>query len=101
LNSLLPLWGDRQPLDAERLSALKTGALAANNAAEFTHHIKLKGRAGQQGMVWVIPAFKLFEMTIGTVVRTDSSGQVVETAEEQTAFPLPVAARIIGLKSEG
>jgi hypothetical protein len=51
-------------------------------------------------MIWIIPTFKLFECTLGTVARTDETGQVVATSDEKVHFPLPVSARVIGLKSQ-
>ncbi len=100
LNKLLPLWDGAQPLEADTLQAFKTDAFARDNAGEFIFNPKLKGRAGERGMVWVIPTFALFEFPLGTVSTTDDSGQVTAVGEERVRFPLPVGARILGLKSE-
>jgi len=100
LNKLLPLWSGEQTLDAEKLSAFQTEAFARNNAGEFIFNPKLKGRAGERGMVWVVPTFKLFEFTLNTVSATNETGQVTAVGEEKIRFPLPVSARIIGLKSD-
>jgi hypothetical protein len=100
LNKLLPLWENRPPLDRERLQALSTRPFAERNAGEFVHPVKLKGKAGQRGTIWVTPVFRLFGLTLGSVQKIDETGQVTEVAEETVAFPLPVAARIIGLKSQ-
>ncbi|MBI2188672.1 MAG: hypothetical protein HYU37_16355 [Acidobacteria bacterium] len=99
LNKLLPLW-DAQPLEADRLDALATPQFATSNAGEFVYNVKLRGRAGERGMVWVIPVFKLFDVTLSAVQRVDDTGQVLAIADENVRFPLPVAARVIGLKSE-
>ena len=47
-----------------------------------------------------MPIFKLFDFTLNTVQTTDESGQVLTVGEEQVRFPLPVAARVIGLKGK-
>jgi len=99
LNKLLPLWNG-VALDNEKLEALKTGDFAKNNSGEFIYNMKLKGRAAERGMVWVVPTFKLFECTLSTVSKTDEMGQVVSMNDEQVRFPLPVSARVIGLKSQ-
>jgi hypothetical protein len=51
-------------------------------------------------MVWVIPTFKLFEFTLNTVSATNEAGQVTAVGEEKVRFPLPVSARVLGLKSK-
>jgi hypothetical protein len=99
LNKLLPLWNGEAALEREKLEALQTAEFAKNNAGEFTYNLKLKGRAAQRGLVWVVPVFKLFECTLSTVTRTDDAGQVAAMGEEKVRFPLPVSARVIGLKA--
>jgi hypothetical protein len=100
LNKLLPLWDGATALERDKLEALTTDVFAKNNAAEFIYNFKLKGRAGERGMIWVVPIFKLFDCTLNTVQKTDDTGQVVALAEEKVRFPLPVSARVIGLKSQ-
>ena len=99
VNKLLALW-DAQPLDAARLEALSTATFAKANAGELVRNLKLRGRASERGLVWMIPVFKLFELTLGMVQKSDATGQVVAVSEETVRFPLPVSARIIGLKSQ-
>ncbi|MBA3706195.1 MAG: hypothetical protein H0W84_09940, partial [Bacteroidetes bacterium] len=60
---------------------------------------KLKGKAYERGMVWIVPVFKLINITLSTINTTNDSGQVTEVKEEQIQFPLPVSARILGLKT--
>ena len=100
LNKLLPLWKGEAALDREKLEALQNVDFAKNNSGELVYNLKLKGRAAERGMIWIIPTFKLFECTLGTVAKTDEAGQVTATAEEKIHFPLPVSARVIGLKSQ-
>jgi len=42
---------------------------------------------------------KLYEFNLGKITKTNEAGQVLETQEEKVMFPVPVAARVIGLKS--
>jgi hypothetical protein len=100
LNKLLPLWNGEVSLDQEKLEALQNVDFAKNNSGEFVYNLKLKGRAAERGMVWIIPIFKLFECTLGAIAKTDDAGQVIATSEEKVHFPLPVSARVIGLKSQ-
>jgi hypothetical protein len=97
---LLPLWPAHAELDGDRLEALNSEAVARNRSGEFLHSLKLKGRAGQQGMIWIVPIFKLFDVTLQTIQTTDESGQLLAVAEETVQFPFPVSARVIGLKSQ-
>jgi hypothetical protein len=100
LNKLIPLWSGAPALDLEHLEALKTDRFARNNAGELIYNFKLKGRARERGVVYVIPIFKLFDVTLGTAQKTDENGQVTALREETIQFPLPVSARLIGLKSK-
>lgn len=99
LNKLIPLWNGDAVLDAEKLEAFKTESFARNSAREFVYRLKLQGKAADRGMVWVIPIFKLTEFTLGSALKTNEDGQVMEVSEEKVRFPLPVSARVIGLKS--
>jgi hypothetical protein len=100
LNKLLPLWNGQAALDTQKLEALRNADFARNNSGELLYNLKLKGRAAERGMIWIIPTFKLFECKLGTVAKTDEAGQVVATSDEKVNFPLPVSARVIGLKSQ-
>ncbi len=100
LNKLLPLWKNELPLRPEQLEAISTQPFVQNHACEFIDQLQLKGRARERGMIWVVPIFRLFELTLNTVGGTDESGQVVAVTEEQVRFPLPSSARVMGLKSQ-
>jgi hypothetical protein len=98
---LAPLWPDEPVLDAQRLAAFKTPEFAKAAGSEAVHRIQLKGRAAERGLVWVVPVFKLVEFTLGAVQSADESGQVTAVMDEKVRLPLPVAVRILGLKSSG
>jgi hypothetical protein len=99
LNKLRTLWDGRPPLEPAKVSALSARSFVESSGGEFKHHIRLRGRAGQAGMVWVMPVLKLFAVTLSSVAAADDSGRVTATREEDIQFPLPVAARVIGLKA--
>ncbi len=100
LNKLLPLWKGESALAPDKLAAFQTQPFAQSSAREFIRNFRLKGHARERGMIWVIPIFKLFNFTLGAIQKTDETGQVVAIAEESVRFPLPVSARVIGLKSQ-
>lgn len=99
LNKLLPLWQGHDPLPAEKLEALTTEKFAASNAGEVITSIKVKGNAGERGMVWAVPVFRLVQCTLAKVSKTDDSSQVTGLTEEVVGFPVAVATRLIGLKA--
>jgi hypothetical protein len=100
LNKLNPLWGS-EPVDAARLESFAGAGFLDGHATEFVHHLQLKGKAGQRGMVWVIPIFKMFGFKLAHASQVDgATGQVTAVSEEATHLPLPVAARVIGLKAK-
>jgi hypothetical protein len=101
LNKLSALWDNQAPLDGDHLAAFKSHAIARANSGELLSHLSLKGRAGERGMVWVVPVFQLVEFTLSGVQKTDDAGQVVAVADEKVRFPMPVAARVLGMKSDG
>ena len=99
VNKLAELFG-AQPLDADRLAALRAHAVAHAESGEFIAAIKLKGRANERGMVWVVPVFRLAEFTLSAVQKIDESGQILSVADETVRYPVPVAARVLGLRSQ-
>ncbi|NLR77988.1 hypothetical protein [Chitinophaga eiseniae] len=99
LNKLLGGWDGNTPLENEQLSAIRNTGFAKSNTAEMIYNIKLRGRTYEQGMVWVVPVFRLFEITLGKVESLSPEGYVNQTTNTKVKFPLPVSVRILGLKS--
>ena len=100
LGQLLPLWDGVATPTPEQIEALRVKPVETANTSELIYHIKLNGKAGKRGIVWVLPVFRLFEFTLGRVRDTDDSGCVTGVSDETVRYPLPVAARLIGVKSE-
>ena len=99
MNKLCTLWDKQTVLPDAKLEALKSPEFAKKNAAELIYNLKIKGKAGQRGMIWVVPVLKLTSVVISKIKTTLPSGQISEVEEENIQFPLPVACRVIGLKS--
>jgi hypothetical protein len=99
INKLLDGWDGSTPLDEEKLSAIRNADFAASNTAETIYNIELKGRSYEQGMIWVVPVFKLFEITLGKVESLTPEGYVNQVSSTKVKFPLPVSVRILGIKS--
>lgn len=100
VNKLASLWDGQSPLDADHLAAFRSHAITHTSSGEFVSSIKLKGRAADRGMVWVVPVFRTAEFTLSGVQKTDDSGQVVAVTDETVRLPVPVAARVLGLLSQ-
>jgi hypothetical protein len=99
LSKLAPLWDGEAALDPERLDAFRTADFAKASSGELVDHVKLDGRHGERGLVWVVPVLQMVNYTLGTVQTTDDSGQVIAIAAEPARMPMAVAARILGLKT--
>ncbi len=100
LNKMNSLW-DRQPvLSPEKLAALKNPYVVSGSASEFITELKLKGRAAQKGMVYIIPILKRFDFLLSKIKSSNDAGEVTEVEEEAVSIPLPVSARILGIKTK-
>jgi len=99
VNKLCSLWDGQSPLDADHLAAFKSHSVARAANGEFLTNIKLRGRAAERAMVYVVPVFQLIEFTLGKVEKIDDCGQVIAASDEKVRFPMAVAARVLGLKS--
>ena len=101
LNKLLPKWAGARPLDAEKLEAFQGRDFLRQNATELIYAGKLKGKARQRGMVWVVPVLQLCSFELTSASEADAGGQITRTTREPVTFPLPTAARLLALVSSG
>ncbi len=99
INKLMDGWDGEKLLDEEKLNALKNLDFTRINASELIHNIKLKGKSYEQGTIWVIPIFKLTELTLGKIESLNENGYASHITPVKIKFPLPISARILGLKS--
>lgn len=99
LDKLSPMFDKGVQLDPEIFHVIATSSFAQAGSGEVTYPLKLKGKAGQRGVVWMIPIFRQFEVVLGTTQNADPSGQITAVGEQKVQFPLPVAIRALGLRS--
>lgn len=99
LNKLAALWDGSQPLDEAHLAPLRGADVLKACGGEIVQRVQLQGKAAERGLVWAVPVLGQVEFTLGTVQTADEHGQVTAVAEEKVKLPLPVAVRVLGLKS--
>lgn len=99
LAKLVTLWDSEPQLDAEHLAAFRSVAFARQNAGEAIGGLKMDGPRDERGLVWVVPVVQLVDYTLGAVKTVDEHGQVTAVDDEHAHFPLPVAIRILALRS--
>jgi hypothetical protein len=98
LNKLASLW-DSQPLDEAHLAPLRGADILKACGGEIVQRVQLQGKAAERGLLWLVPVLSPVEFTLGTVQTADERGQVTAVSEETVRLPLPVAVRVLGLKS--
>jgi hypothetical protein len=99
LNKLASLWDASQPLDEAHLAPLRGADVLSAVGGEIVQRVQLQGKAAERGLLWLVPVLSPVEFTLGTVQTADERGQVTAVAEENVRLPLPVAVRVLGLKS--
>jgi hypothetical protein len=99
LNALRSLWDLKEPLSPEIMAALGARSFLDGTGGETILPLEMTGRAGERGMVWMIPTFRLFDIPLSKVEETASSGQVTKVSDLSVQFPLPTGVRALGLKT--
>ena len=99
LAKLATLWDGEPALDADHASAFRSLPFARQNASDSIVRVKLDGPRDERGLVWVVPVVQLVDHTLGVAKTVDDSGQVTAVDEEHAHFPLPVAIRVLSLRS--
>jgi hypothetical protein len=99
LAKLATLWDGEPLLDADHVAAFRSASFARQASGEAVIGVKLDGPRDERGLVWVVPVMQLVDHTLGAVKTVDDNGQVTATDDEHAHFPLPVAIRILGLRS--
>lgn len=99
LNKLAVLWDASQPLDEAHLAPLRGADVLTAGGGEIVQRVQFEGKAAERGLLWLVPVLSPVEFTLGTVQTADERGQVTAVAEESVRLPLPVAVRVLGLKS--
>jgi hypothetical protein len=99
LAKLSTLWDGEPALDADHVAAFRTAGFAEQAASDAVTAVKLEGPRDERGVVWVVPVLKLVDYTLGAVGATDEHGQVTDVKDEHAHLPLPVAIRVLSLRS--
>jgi hypothetical protein len=99
LNKLAALWDGAQPLDEAHLAPLRGADVLRTSGGEIVQRVQLQGKAAERGLLWLVPVLSPVEFTLGAIQTADERGQVTAVAEEHVRLPLPVAVRVLGLKS--
>ena len=99
LNKLLPLWPGEQPLSADAMAAFSAVGWRAGQGGDALAEVRLHGKRGTRGQLWVVPVLKLRAFTLATAGDVDPYGQVTATRDRSVHFPVVESIRILGLTS--
>lgn len=101
LNKLLALWPGEQPLPEADLGAFLARGWLAGQGGDAVTQVRVEGRRGTRGVLWVVPVLRLREVTLATVAEVDPYGQVVSTQDRTVRFPVVESIRVLALSSRG
>jgi hypothetical protein len=99
LNKLLPLWPGEQPLAVGDLAAFGTPGWLAETGGDVVTQVKMEGKRGTSGQLWVVPVPRLRSFSLSQVTDVDSNGQVTATTDRTVHFPVVESVRLLGLCS--
>jgi hypothetical protein len=99
VNKLLPLWTGHQPLAPDDLAAFAAAGWRAGHGGDAVTDLRLEGKRGTRGQVWVVPILKLRSFTLATAGDVDAHGQVLSTQDREVQFPVVESVRVLGLSS--
>jgi len=85
-----------------RLSEAELSALVGSEFKGRFHHaartqVKFKGRPRETVALWIYPEFKLQQVMLKRVERSNGNGHVLELKEHPVYFPMPAVAHFIGV----
>lgn len=98
LSALRGLW-ELKELSTEQVTALGDAEFLARSGGEAVRRIEMKGRSGERGLVWMIPTFRLVDVQLSRIKERGVAGDVVAVEDETVQLPLPVALRVLAMKS--
>jgi hypothetical protein len=99
LNKLLPLWTGEQPLSDADLAAFTARNWLAGQGGDAVTQVRMEGKRGTRGVLWVVPVLKLRAFTLATATEADPYGQLVSTHDRVVHFPVIESIRVVGLAS--
>lgn len=98
LAALRALW-ELPELPAETVTALSDQAFLAQSGGDVVRRITMKGRAGERGLVWMVPTFRLVDIQLSRVKERGVAGDVTAVEDVVVQLPLPAALRVLAMKS--
>jgi hypothetical protein len=99
LNKVLGLWPGEQPLSAADLAAFTAPGWRAGQGGDAVTEVRMEGKRGTRGQLWVVPVLKLRTFTLATASDIDPYGQVTATQDRSVHFPVVETVRVLGLCS--
>ncbi len=99
LNKLLPLWAGEQPLADADLAAFTARNWLAGQGGDTVTQVRMSGKRGTRGALWVVPVLKLRAFTLATGTEADPYGQLISTQDRTVHFPVVESVRVLGLAS--
>jgi hypothetical protein len=99
LNKLLPMWSGEQPLSADDLAAFAAPGWRAGQGGDAVTDVRMEGKRGTHGALWVVPVLKLRAFTLATPSDIDPYGQLTATQDRPVRFPVVESVRVLGLSS--
>lgn len=100
MNKLLPMWAGEQPLSDNDLAAFTARTWLAGQGGDAVTQLRMEGRRGTRGVLWVVPVLRLRAFTLATVSDVDPYGQLVTTHDRVVHFPVIESVRVIGLATQ-
>ncbi|MDG4862430.1 hypothetical protein P8605_30265, partial [Streptomyces sp. T-3] len=100
LNAVLDSAAGREPLDPDRLAALRTGDFTQRFSAAGRSKVRFGGRRGTSVALWVFPELRLRTVVLQRRAETDAHGRVTATVPEQVLFPFPAAVHFVGVTTD-
>jgi hypothetical protein len=100
LNELLGLISTKYPrLESAQLKALMAPEFEERFRYVARYQAKFDGDNGESAALWIYPEFKLQQVMLKKVVRTNNNGHVLELQEQAVRFPMPAVAHFIGVRT--
>lgn len=88
------------PLTATELAALKQADLRTELDLEATTRLRLRGKKGQLGAIWVFPSLMMREIHFLEPAASDVYGQVTEMRRITRSFPVPDRVHFLMMRSK-
>jgi hypothetical protein len=96
LNALINHISPYPTLDDFQLRALLSSEFKTRFQQAASSQVKFQNNGGEKVALWVYPEFKLQQVMLKKVERTNEAGHVLELSEKPVRFPIPAVAHLIG-----